>query len=273
MHGMNDEVDMRRYGALRAVMPITFVTFFAGYLAIIGIPPFSGFFTKDKIIEAAFDKGGTEGWILGSVALIGAGITAFYMTRMVAMTFFGEKRWAEDAHPHESPTIDDGADDPPGGRSVVAGVPRARTTGCSNCLAPGGRRPRSDRGAISTVALTAGHPRRWSWPSAAGRLVRSTACGRCRGPPPVDVTRSPRPPARDLYGDAFNEAVFMRPGQYLTRFLVCFDNRVIDGAVNGLAALVGGLSAAAAGCRPASPARTRCPCSSARPSWSSLSSW
>ena len=84
MHGMNDEVDMRRYGALRAVMPITFVTFGLGYLAIIGFPPLSGFFSKDKIIEAAFDKGGTVGRILGWVALLGAGITAFYMTRVVS---------------------------------------------------------------------------------------------------------------------------------------------------------------------------------------------
>ena len=54
MHGMNDDVDMRRYGALRKVMPITFVTFALGYLAIIGFPPFAGFCSKDKIIEAAF---------------------------------------------------------------------------------------------------------------------------------------------------------------------------------------------------------------------------
>ncbi len=94
MHGMNDEVNMRHYGGLRKVMPVTFVTFGLGYLAIIGIPPFSGFFTKDKIIEAAFDKGGTSGAILGACALLGAGITAFYMTRVMLMTFFGEKRWA-----------------------------------------------------------------------------------------------------------------------------------------------------------------------------------
>src|SRR6185503_4411890 len=69
MHGMNDEVNMRRYGGLRKVMPVTFFTFAAGYLAIIGFPPFAGFFSKDKIIEAALDKGGAEGWILGLVAL------------------------------------------------------------------------------------------------------------------------------------------------------------------------------------------------------------
>ncbi|MCL2731062.1 MAG: NADH-quinone oxidoreductase subunit L, partial [Actinomycetia bacterium] len=86
MHGMNDEVDMRRYGGLRKYMPITFVTFGLGYLAIIGFPGLSGFFSKDKIIEAAFAKGGTEGWILGGCAMLGAAITAFYMTRVMLMT-------------------------------------------------------------------------------------------------------------------------------------------------------------------------------------------
>ncbi len=95
MHGMHDEVNMRRYGALRKVMPVTYVTFLAGYLAIIGIPPFSGFFTKDGIIESCFDKGGTSGDILGTVAVIGAAITGFYMTRMVLMTFFGNARWEQ----------------------------------------------------------------------------------------------------------------------------------------------------------------------------------
>ena len=86
-------------------MPITFVTFGFGYLAIIGIPPFSGFFTKDPIIEAAFDKGGTSGAILGTAALIGAGITAFYMTRVMFMTFAGERRWDDKVHPHEAPPV------------------------------------------------------------------------------------------------------------------------------------------------------------------------
>src|SRR5258708_21426464 len=97
MHGMDGGVNMRRYGALRKYMPITFGTFFLGYLAIIGCPPFSGFYSKDKIIEAAFSKGGTSGWILGGAALLRALITAFYMTRMLIMTFFAEKPWV--AHP------------------------------------------------------------------------------------------------------------------------------------------------------------------------------
>ncbi len=108
MHGMDDDVDMRHYGLLRKAMPVTFLTFSMGYLAIIGFPGFSGFWSKDKIIEAALAKGGAEGWILGVLAMIGAGITAFYMTRLMLMTFFGEKRWVPDEqghepHPHESP--------------------------------------------------------------------------------------------------------------------------------------------------------------------------
>src|SRR4051795_2465145 len=105
MHGMNDEVNMRRFGGLRTLMPWTFATFAAGYLAIIGLPPFAGFFSKDKIIESAFDKGGAEGWILGLIALLGAGLTAFYMSRLMIMTFFGQRRWAKDAHPHESSMV------------------------------------------------------------------------------------------------------------------------------------------------------------------------
>ena len=82
-------------------MPITFATFAPGYLAIIGFPGFSGFFSKDKIIETAF---GENFWV-GIGTLIGAGVTAFYMTRLMMMTFFGDKRWKEDVHPHESPKV------------------------------------------------------------------------------------------------------------------------------------------------------------------------
>jgi NADH-quinone oxidoreductase subunit L len=102
MHGMNDEVNMRKYGALAKFMPITAITFGLGYLAIIGVPPFAGFYSKDKIIETAFNAGGMQGIIFGGAALLGAIITAFYMTRVMLMTFFGNKRWADDAHPHES---------------------------------------------------------------------------------------------------------------------------------------------------------------------------
>src|SRR3954465_884873 len=101
MHGMDDDRDMRHYGALRKLMPVTFLTFSMGYLAIIGFPGFSGFWSKDKIIEAAL----SENLLVGLLAILGAGITAFYMTRLMLMTFFGEKRWAKDVHPHESPSV------------------------------------------------------------------------------------------------------------------------------------------------------------------------
>ena len=101
MHAMDDDVDMRHYGALRTAVPVTFLTFAMGYLAIIGFPGFSGFWSKDKIIEAAFG----DNLVVGLAALAGAGITAFYMTRVMLMTFFGEKRWEKGVHPHESPKV------------------------------------------------------------------------------------------------------------------------------------------------------------------------
>ena len=93
MHALADETDMRRLGGLRTALPITFATFGLGSLAIIGVPPLSGYFSKDPIIEAAFGAGGFEGILLGGAALLGAGLTALYMTRIMLMTFFGQRRW------------------------------------------------------------------------------------------------------------------------------------------------------------------------------------
>ncbi|MDT7704537.1 MAG: NADH-quinone oxidoreductase subunit, partial [Pseudonocardiales bacterium] len=110
MHAMDDNVDMRHYGGLARKMPITFVTFGLGYLALIGFPFLSGYFTKDAIIEAAFTAPGWQGWVFGLAATVAAGLTAFYMTRLMIMTFFGERRWEKletasggHYHPHESP--------------------------------------------------------------------------------------------------------------------------------------------------------------------------
>ncbi|MEE2682864.1 MAG: NADH-quinone oxidoreductase subunit L [Actinomycetota bacterium] len=93
IHGMHEEQDMRRYGALKKFMPITAITFIIGWLAISGIPPFSGFWSKDEVLLAAWNENKTA-WVLLLVAAI---LTAFYMTRLVFMTFFGEKRWGEEA--------------------------------------------------------------------------------------------------------------------------------------------------------------------------------
>ncbi|MEQ8716584.1 MAG: NADH-quinone oxidoreductase subunit L [Acidimicrobiales bacterium] len=99
IHGMDDEQDMRRYGGLAKVMPVTAVTFIVGWLAIAGVPPFSGFWSKDEILVFAYN----DNKVLYVLLLATAILTAFYMSRLVFMTFFGERRWADDAHPHESP--------------------------------------------------------------------------------------------------------------------------------------------------------------------------
>jgi NADH-quinone oxidoreductase subunit L len=246
MHGMDDEVNMRRYGALRKLLPITYVTFGLGYLAIIGIPPFSGFFTKDGIIDAAWEKGGTSGWILAACAIIGAGITAFYMTRVMLMTWFGQKRWDADGkgghvdhepHPHESP--------------LVMGIPMillaVGSVGAGWFLIVNSR-------LVDFLAPVVGLPPDshgiWTWPGIialvlvlAGVAIAWAVYGRVPVPAVAPrgsvVTHAAR---ADLYGDAFNESVLMRPGQWLTRLSVFFDSRGVDGLVNGLAATIGGTS-------------------------------
>ncbi|MFL6128009.1 MAG: NADH-quinone oxidoreductase subunit L [Mycobacteriales bacterium] len=239
MHGMRDEVDMRRFGGLWRVMPVTFWTMLAGYLAIIGMIPFSGFFTKDKIIEAAYDKGGASGWILGTCALVGAGITAFYMTRLMVMTFLGERRWADDVHPHEPPPVMTVPMILLAIGSVAAGGLLVYGGALQNWLTPSlGEPEEAGIHTIEPTVLTAltllvvigGALGGWF---AFGR--RPVPVVRPQNVSPVTVAAR-----RDLYGNAFNEAVLMRPGQWLDRFLVWLDNRGVDGAVNGVAAAFGG---------------------------------
>ena len=103
MHAMNDRVDMRRFGALSTKVKITWITFAAGWLAIIGFPFTSGWWSKDHIIESAFSAPGWQGYVFGGVTLLGAGITAFYMSRLFFMTFHGKARWHDDDAPAESP--------------------------------------------------------------------------------------------------------------------------------------------------------------------------
>jgi len=254
MHGMNDEVNMRRYGGLRKVMPVTYVTFIAGYLAIIGIPPFSGFFTKDGIVESCFDKGGTSGAILGTVAIIGAAITGFYMTRMVLMTFMGKPRWEQEVpsergetpgsgaagsapHPHESPAVMTWPMIVLAIGSVVVGGFLVLNNRLANFLAPviGQSPPIHALFNVTSVVTLA--------VVLLAMLAAWVMYGRVEvpavAPAGSPLTRAAR---QDLYGDAFNESILMRPGQWLTRLSVYFDNRGIDGAVNSSAAAVGGSS-------------------------------
>ena len=101
IHGMGDEQDMRKMGALRLAMPITAATFIVGWLAIAGVPPFAGFWSKDEILLAAWEQHNI-GPLLWGVGLVTALLTAYYMSRQVILVFFGEQRWDEEAHPHES---------------------------------------------------------------------------------------------------------------------------------------------------------------------------
>ncbi|MEV6053024.1 NADH-quinone oxidoreductase subunit L [Streptomyces sp. NPDC052107] len=260
MHGMNDEVDMRRYGGLRKYMPITFITFGLGYLAIIGFPGLSGFFSKDKIIEAAFARGGTEGWILGGAALLGAAITAFYMTRVMLMTFFGEERWRHaptpspaepsvepaaetrgeyaEPHPHESPKV-----------MTIPMIVLA-----VGSVAGGFFFNLGDR-FLHWLEPVTGHSEGHSPVSAAAVTGATMVCLAVgvgiawaqygRKPVPAVAPRGSlltRAARRDLLQDDFNHVVLVRGGEHLTRSLVYVDHTLVDGVVNGTAAGFGGLS-------------------------------
>ncbi|WP_197381047.1 NADH-quinone oxidoreductase subunit L [Mycolicibacterium mengxianglii] len=239
MHGMNDETDMRRYGGLRKLMPVTFATFGLGYLAIIGVPPFAGFFSKDAIIETAFAAGGLKGLILGGAALLGAGITAFYMTRVMILTFFGERRFTPDTHPHESPAV-------MAWPMIILAV---GSIGAGGALAIGGTLTHWLEPVVGTHETHHVIP---AWAMTVitlavvavgvGIAYRSYATRRVPDIAPADVSALTVAARADLYGDAFNEGAFMRPGRQLTEDLVIIDEKGVDGVASGLAAAVAGAS-------------------------------
>jgi len=241
MHGVHDETDMRRMGALRVAMPVTAVTFVIGWLAIIGIPPFAGFFSKDQILEVAFEEERYGLWLL---ALLGAGITAFYMSRLVFMTFFGSSRVAKDVHPHESPSSMTTPLVVLATLSVASGAALNLTKdgrivsflepvfGAAEHGAASAPIPAWGLTLITLTVVAAGVALAWSRYLA--RPVAETA--------PVEVAAPVTWARKKLYFDSVYESVLMRPGQYLARALVYVDGRGIDGAVNGVAALIGGSS-------------------------------
>ena len=233
MHGMNDEVNMRRYGGLAKYMPITAITFGLGYLAILGVPPFAGFYSKDKIIETAFNVGGKEGWIIGSAALLGAAITAFYMTRVVLLTFIGAKRWDKEAHPHESPILMWLPMAILAIGSVASGFLLTSGNALVNWLQPVvNSENHMHEGEVLKPIVVSG--------LALGVVILGVilAVSKYRTVPevaPENVSIFTKAARKDLYQDSFNEAVLMRPGQALTKSLVKTDENIIDGAVRGVA--------------------------------------
>ena len=234
MHAMNDEVDMRKYGALRGIMMITFGTFFVGYLAILGVPPFAGFYSKDLIIEAAFDRS----IIAGVATLLGAGITAFYMSRLILMTFFSNKRWEDDAHPHES-----------GLTMTIPMVVLAIGSVSSGFLLT------YNDALKSWLALVTGYQTPEP-PIAIPVLIAITLATVLLGVlvavklylkeaarvAPTDVSIFTKAARKDLYGDAINEAVFMCGGQQVVNATTAVDNSVVEGSVNFIGRITLGLS-------------------------------
>ena len=239
MHAMGDQVNMRRFGGLRRAVPVTWVTMGIGWLAILGVPPLSGFWSKDRIIEAAFTGQGARPWILGGVALLGAGLTSFYMSRLFFMIFHGTPRWTTKAdpegpvHPHES--------------GLLMTVPLVVLSVFS--LALGGLLAVGDRFTTWLEPVT-GHVEHGEPVLAAEVIMGATLALVVLGVVAawlvyvrhqVPVVARPGPALveaarHDMYQDALNEAVAMRPGQGLVAAVTATDRYVVDGAVEGLAA-------------------------------------
>ena len=247
--------DLRNMGGLRKFMPVTFATFMVGYLAILGIPPLSGFFSKDEILLSAFTSHlpvpgmGKALWALG---LAGAGLTALYMTRLVALAFAGDFRGAEGGakHLHESPRVMTFPLLALAGLSVVGGViGLPAVTGMPNLLhtflAPvldvqgGALHPPHAPGLevqmmlLSTAVVVAGAGSGWILylrrPELPARIAE-----RCAG--------TYRLLLNAYYIDRIYQAVFVLPVLKLATWSGRFDLRRIDGAVNLSSRLTAGLA-------------------------------
>ena len=241
MHGMSDQVDMRRFGALRSAMIVTWVTFGLGWLAILGVPPFSGFWSKDKIIETAFVGEGWQPWVFGSVAMIGAGITAFYMSRLFFMTFHGKARWTDGQHPHESSWLMTVPMMILAVGSAFLGLFLATGDRFTHWLEPVVGHHEHEEPVLAIpvimtltlvlVALGAA----LAWWLYVRREVPTVA------PAGSLATVAAR---NDFFQDSVNRALFQTPGTHLTRTLVYADAALVDGAVNKQASGIAGLGEA-----------------------------
>jgi NADH-quinone oxidoreductase subunit L len=232
MHGMGDQVDMRRFGGLATLMKVTWVTVGLGWLAILGVPPFSGFWSKDKIIEVAFIGEGLKPWLLGGAALIGAGLTAYYMSRLFFMTFLGGRRWTEDQHPHEAPALMTVPMIILAIGSAVLGLVLAMGDTFVNWLEPvTGHATHADpvMAVPLIVTLTLGLVALGIGLAYRQYVLQPVP----ETPPPASL--AVQLARKDLYQDSVNSILLQYPGRTLTRTLVYADAKVVDGAVNGIA--------------------------------------
>ena len=240
MHGMADEVNMRKYGGLAKLMPITAVTFGLGYLAILGVPPFAGFYSKDKIIEVAFNAGGIKGILLGGAALLGAAITAFYMTRVMVMTFIGARRWKAGSHPHESPILMTLPMILLAFGSVASGFLLSNGSALVHWLEPVVNSQNVEEGKPLMPALTVSL-------LALGVVVIGAAFAIIKyqtvsDVAPENVSEFTKAARKDLYQDILNDRLLVAPGTLLTAGLVRADDRVIDGGVRFVGSFLGATS-------------------------------
>jgi NADH-quinone oxidoreductase subunit L len=247
IHGMHHEQDMRRMGALRKVMPVTAFTFIIGWLAIAGVPPFAGFWSKDEILLYAF----ANNRALYLVGVVTALLTAYYMTRQVIMVFFGEARWHDhaeehgahgDSHaPHESPWTMTLPLVVLAGLSIVGGamqLPFTKGTHfLEHWLEP------VVHGAEADIKKTWAYDNKWlllglAVVIAAAGIAASVAVyakGRAR---PVE----PRILADGWRYDAAISGVVGGPGRAAFQAVADVDARIVDGAVNGVGIEVRALS-------------------------------
>jgi NADH-quinone oxidoreductase subunit L len=236
MHAMNDDVDMRHYGGMQKMVPITFLTFAMGYLAIIGFPGFSGFWSKDKIIEAAW----ADNWVVGLCALLGAGITAFYMTRLMLLTFFTKKRWADDVHPHESPKIMTGPLVVLAALSVLGGVLLAGDWIVDWLTPVVGHAEHHELfvppivfSMIVVAVVAVGVAVAWLVFQVPDEIPRVA---------PQDVSFATKAARADIYMDDINDTLVVQPTGALVKGLAVFDRTVVDGLVEGGSATTGGFA-------------------------------
>ncbi|WP_370290532.1 NADH-quinone oxidoreductase subunit L [Nocardioides sp.] len=233
MHAMDDDVNMRHYGGLTKALPITYATFGIGYLAIIGVPPFSGFWSKDKIIETAL----VENPIVGVCALLGAGVTGFYMTRLMLMTFLGRQRWEKGVHPHESPKVMTVPLILLAGASAAAGLLLAGDW-IVDWLSPVVGTAEEHEAPVPVIVLTL-----LTVAVVAAGVALAVVLVRREEIPreaPANVSLAVRAARADLYGDAINETLVAAPGRGAVRASLAVDDGIVDRILSGSATFFAG---------------------------------
>ena len=241
MHALAGETDMRKMGGLRKVMPITGATFMAGWLAICGIFPFAGFFSKDAILASAWAQGEYALWGMGVATAL---LTAFYMSRMYLRVFEGRVKVPEGVHPHDAPPAMAAALVPLGALAVVGGVinlPGVLTLehflepALGESHVPEGIVPWLLAGAALLVAVLGIAAARGLYMARSATVRRRALYDRFA--PLIDAARN------KFYVDEIYGRLIVLPGKKLALFASeVIDARVIDGAITGAGRLVAAFS-------------------------------